>query len=185
MQTFLKLAVVTAIGLAALSSKAQPTPGSIQTGSAGQGVVYVNAHTLGPGTNSSSTTVIYNNINISGKAQLNYLILTNGIGYYTNTWAGPTNSVSVALSDPYDLNYASFTACQISGITGKSNQITSEKLLQIYNLSATNFDVTLGVGIVDGDFVTSHTITNGTLGMFWLRYTPAINGRTNVVFRQL
>jgi hypothetical protein len=37
---------------------------------------------------------------------------------------------------------------------------------------------------VDGDFTSSHTITNGTTGVFWLRFTPQ-GPRTNCVFRQL
>ncbi len=212
MKTRDKIIVLAAIGLAVFSVKlqAQPTPGNILPGTAGNSAIYYNTRSIGPSgsnvvvmnffittnnvdyfivnTNTFitflSTVLFSQTVNVAGKAQLNYLILTNGIGYYTNVWSGPSNTVDMALSSPYDLNYASFTACQLSGIAGKSNQITSEKLLSIQNLSATNFDVTLANGFTDGDFATSHTITNGTVGVFWLRYTPQ-PGRTNVIFRQL
>jgi hypothetical protein len=126
-------------------------------------------------------------INVSGKAQLNYLILTNGIGFATNTWSGPSNSVSMALSDPYDLNYVSLTKCEIQGITGKSNQFTSEKLLQILNNSSTNFNVTIANGFVvnaGGVITNTCTVSNATVGMFWLRYTPQ-GPRTNGMFQNL
>lgn len=108
-------------------------------------------------------------------------ITGNGTHYFTNTWAGPTNTVDLLT---YDQNYASFTACSVTGFANKLSDRTSEILLSIKNLSASNFVMTLQAGIVDGDFVSSHTITNGTTGVFWFRYTPQ-GPRTNCVFRQL
>jgi len=138
----------------------------------------------------NSTTVNSTTMNVSGKAQINTLIITNGVGYYTNVWSGPSNVVDMSLSSPYDLNYVSLTPCAITGFIGKSNQITSEKLLQLYNSSASNWNVTTVAGLVlsaGGVITNTVTVSNATVGVFWLRYSPgaAAGPRTNGVYNDL
>ena len=113
---------------------------------------------------------------------LDKLTISNQIYWVTNTWAGPTNVVNIG--GPYDLNYAATSDCSITGFTNKTSTTTCEVLLSIANGAATNIIVSLPASVVDGDYVSTHTITNATTGLFWLRYTP-VGPRTNSVFRQL
>lgn len=129
----------------------------------------------------NATTLNSTTINVNGKATLNQLILTNGMFTATNLWAGPTNGLDVSI---YEQDYASYTACSVTGFFNKSNSLSSSVLLSLANLAATNWDFTDDAGVVDGDFVGSHTVTNGTTGRFWFLYTP-FGPRTNTVFRQL
>ncbi|MCX6923187.1 MAG: hypothetical protein NT154_08260 [Verrucomicrobia bacterium] len=110
--------------------------------------------------------------------------VTNGISFATNSWSGPTNTVDLQPSCPYDLNYASATSCEITGFTVSREYRTAEALLSIANTATNNITVTLPAEVADGDYTRTHTITNGTTGMFWLRYTPQ-GPRTNCVFRQM
>lgn len=110
------------------------------------------------------------------------LTVTNQLMWVTNTWAGPTNVVNIG--GPYDQNFAATSDCEVTGFTNKTSYTTCEVLLGIYNTVASNITVRLPVPVRDGDYVSSHTITNGTTGYFWLRYTP-VGPRTNCVFRQM
>jgi hypothetical protein len=110
--------------------------------------------------------------------------ISGGIAFVTNSWAGPTNTLTLQPGGLYDLNYASATPCAITGFTTSSGYRTAEALLSVANTAATNITVTLPAGVADGDYTLTHTITNGTTGMFWLRYTP-VGPRTNCVFRQM
>lgn len=114
---------------------------------------------------------------------LDKLTITNQIMWVTNSWAGPTNVVNIG--GPYDLNYAANTPCEITGFTNKPTYTTAEVLLSVKNTAATNIWVTLPVPVVeDGRPTSIFTITNGTVGMLWLRYTP-VWPRTNSVCRDL
>lgn len=108
--------------------------------------------------------------------------ITNQLHFATNSWSGPTNDIDI--SGPYDLNYTTTTPVAITGFTNKPSDTTSEILLSIYNASGSNIDMTFPAGLVDGNWASSQTITNGTVGCFWLRYTP-VWPRTNCVFRQM
>ena len=139
--------------------------------------VYANITILNAGdvytTNLYALTHTIENVTISG-----------GIAFVTNSWAGPTNTLTLQPGGLYDLNYASATPCAITGFTTSSGYRTAEALLSVANTAATNITVTLPAGVADGDYTLTHTITNGTTGMFWLRYTP-VGPRTNCVFRQM
>lgn len=113
---------------------------------------------------------------------LDNVTITNQIMWVTNSWAGPTNPVNIG--GPYDQNFAATSDCQVTGITNKTSYTTCEILLSVYNTVATNITVRFPASVMDGDYVSSHTITNGTVGYFWLRYTP-VGPRTNNVFRQM
>lgn len=110
------------------------------------------------------------------------IYVTNQVFYATNSWPGPTNQLDI--SGFYDQNFAATSDCSILGITNKPSTTTAEVLLSIYNTAATNITVTQPVQFKDGDYVSSHVVTNGTTGYFWLRYTP-VGPRTNCVFRQM
>ena len=137
-------------------------------------------------TNLYVTNITAKNLTVQNfYSQSNYLdqlTITNQIYWVTNTWAGPTNVVNIG--GPYDLNYAATSDCEVTGFTNKTSTTTCEVLLSIANGAATNIIVSLPASVVDGDYVSTHTITNATTGMFWLRYTP-VGPRTNSVFRQL
>jgi hypothetical protein len=126
------------------------------------------------------TVVNTTTINVSGKAQFNQIIITNGFFSATNVWGGPSNTLDMSIYGQY---YASYTACKFTGLINYSNTLASEISISIKNLSASNFVVTYNdAGFVDRDHVTSQTITNGTIGIFWLRRSPALGGMTNIVF---
>lgn len=108
------------------------------------------------------------------------IYVTNQVHFFTNVWSGPTNDINI--SGPYDLNYTTMTPVAITGFTNLPTQTTSEVLLSIYNASGSNIDMTFPAGLVDGNWLSSQTISNNAVGCFWLRYTPVFP-RTNVVFR--
>lgn len=116
----------------------------------------------------------------SGIMAVGGLIVTNGDWSATNVWSGATNSVDMSINDQY---FTTLTPCQISGIFNKSNSLSSQVTLTILNNSSTNITVTYGsAGFVDRDHTTSQVITNATVGIFWIKHTPALGGHTNVVF---
>lgn len=129
-----------------------------------------------------TNVTINQNVTVAGKATFNQVIITNGIRWVTNSWAGPTNTID--LGDGYDQNFSATSDVAITGFINKSNSITSELLLSVINTAATNITMWLPAGVADADYTLTHTITNGTTGMFWLRYTPQ-GPRTNCVFRQM
>ena len=135
-------------------------------------------------TNITAVTINSTTINVSGKATLNQIIITNGIFSATNTWAGPTNTVNMSV---YEQNYVTVTPCNFSGFINYSNSLASQVFLQIANNASTNITVTWPAALVmnvAGALGSSATITNGTVGCFWLHYTPQ-GPRTNGVFQQL
>ena len=201
------------VGLAFISvldtikTEAQPTPGIIDLGVPGNGVVYIGAHRLGPGSGTNSTNIIIysttvnvdtfntftnsyftfttnvvfnQNINVSGKAQLNFIILTNGFFSKTNTWPGPTNPLDMSI---YRQQYSTLVPVKITGLINYSNDLGSEVLLSIQNNALTNIQMTYAAGIIDRDHVTQQTITNGTKGVFWIQFDPSVpNQGSNAVF---
>ncbi len=122
------------------------------------------------------------NFNLSGKAQLNLLIITNGFLAQTNLWSGPSNNVDATI---YDQELSSFTACQFNGFINTSNSLQSEVKLTIANAAGTNFNVTAAAGFIWSGGATSATITNGHHGIFWLNYNPALGGSSNIVWQHL
>ncbi len=62
------------------------------------------------------------------------LSITNGVYFWTNSWAGPTSTVPMYLTHQ---RYDTFTPVSITGITGKSNYVTEHVLLSIKNKATT------------------------------------------------
>ncbi|MCX6924522.1 MAG: hypothetical protein NT154_15100 [Verrucomicrobia bacterium] len=102
----------------------------------------------------------------------------------TNAWNGPTNCINIngQYETKYDLNFTTMTPVAITGYTNKPTTNTAEVMLSVYNASSTNVTMTYPPGLVDGNWLLSQVISNGAVGVFWLRYTPVFP-RSNVVFR--
>lgn len=106
------------------------------------------------------------------------VIVTNNIYFWTNSWAGPTNTIPLWLARQ---RYIASGPVSITGFTGKSNYVTEDVLLTISNSSGANITVDLPAGVTTGNGTNTYVITNATAGKLWIQYDP--NGETNAVFR--
>lgn len=121
-------------------------------------------------TNFTSTTVNAKNAYITN-------LIIGGSTWFTNTWPGPTNSVTLGTNN--SLFYASYTPVSVTGFLYNAS-LDCDGLLTIRNLSSSNITLTLPPQIVTGDGLKQYTITNGFDGVVSLRVSYA---KSNAVFR--
>lgn len=107
-------------------------------------------------------------------------VYITGMTVSTNAWAGPTNTINMALNWSY---YATYTPCSITGLTGNdpAGLYVASQLLTISNAASTNITVYLPASVRTGDGARSYTITNATVGKISFEYAPIPS--TNAVFR--
>ncbi len=108
------------------------------------------------GNGSSNVTFNVNNINVTSNLTVNQNLtvnnkftgnsalvqnffagdttITNGTYYYTNAWAGPTNTIDLRLLNQ---NYDTLVPLSIQGFTSKSNTVSETVVLTLRNLSST------------------------------------------------
>lgn len=96
----------------------------------------------------------------------------------TNSWAGSTNTLSLANIDQY---FTASTDCEITGVTGKDTAQSDPVILTITNSASTNITVWLS-RFKSGDGSRSFVITNATIGVLSFKYEPVF-GSTNFVSR--
>lgn len=98
---------------------------------------------------------------------------------FTNAWAGPTNSLALTNQTAYYF-YASYTACAVTGLTVKSNDLLQTIILKLYNSAATNWLLTVPATVITADGLAQYTIPPATYGVL----SAAWDGMTtNGLFR--
>jgi len=101
-----------------------------------------------------------------------------GYAVSTNSWAGPTNVLSLGFADNY---YTTFTPCSLTGVAGKLGAYSSGVSLSISNAASTNVTVYFA-SFTSSDGTRSAVLTNATVGIIWVKYSP-VWGTTNLVIR--
>jgi hypothetical protein len=153
--------------------------GSVVAYGAGGRLVSTNISTLV--SNVTLSTINATTINVKGNAQVNFLVVTNGIFMGTNLWSGASNVVDVSIGGQA---YQTVTPVQFNGYINSSNSLSAQTQLSIYNNASTNVTITYGQGVTDRDFNSQVTLTNGNKGIWWIQVDPSLKKGTNIVFNQ-
>ncbi len=101
-----------------------------------------------------------------------------GYAVSTNSWSGATNAVDLTHSDTY---YVSFIPVSLTGVSGKLGAYSSGVSLSISNAASTNITIDY-TPFRTSDGLRVSTITNATIGEFWIKFSP-VWGTTQLVAR--
>jgi hypothetical protein len=101
-----------------------------------------------------------------------------GYAVSTNSWSGATNAVDLTHADTY---YVSYIPVSLTGVSGKLGAYSSGVSLSISNAASTNITIDY-TPFRTSDGLRSSTLTNATIGEFWIKFSP-VWGTTQLVAR--
>jgi len=107
-------------------------------------------------------------------------IFSTGQLYATNPWAGPTNSITLGLTNHY--YYIANTPCAVTGFVYNTS-VANTSVLTISNAAPTNITFTINSNPVQEDTSTTYTITNGFVIKCWMEYADRMTNHVARVFR--
>ncbi len=107
--------------------------------------------------------------------------IAGGVFWFkTNSWAGPTNNLPMNLEDQYYIATSDVSVTNLNNLPTAG--YSSGVVLSITNSASTNITLRFPASIVIPERTASVTISNGSGGIFSIKYSP-VRG-TNGVYRQ-